>query len=423
MTFRKKNAVDQYGDTVETARYPKKDAEALLRFNVTGQRIADLCNEERKFFPWDNEVHRSTWNRALNGHPVWDEIVSELDGLYYSQVRDPRAYLPGPPTDDLFDWMKQIAGATWWVQVLGLDVKANTLTAWMTRGAKQDVLDDLKERVSEWWSKVDAACLQADMVRAFHAMQRHERAHGRDSRKEWDGVWKSPESFDSYFYTYVHEDGHTVDEARAHYVEMATLACDYWLSLLDLEDPKPVASLMRSRDTDQKQMAQEFDDMWARGLDEAMPREMPEGTDLSDTITEGQWLDRRYEEGPYDVNQGLYKLFYRQRSSWRWNRSRREPVAFNVEVIAVSDDGQEWRAPTDRQRRGWEHPGLEIAKWREEHGESPDNQYTRAVSEAKLKYAQARNAVTLRGAEGSYEARVAQQARASQELQRALSDY
>ena len=398
MTFRKKNAVDQYGDAVETACYPKTAAEALLRFNVTGQRIADLCNAERQFFPWDNEVHRSTWNRALNGHPVWDEIVNELDGLYYAQVANPRAYLPGPPTDDLFGWMKQIAGATWWVETLGLDVKANTLTAWMTRGAKQDVLDDLAERVSDWWGRVDAACNQADMVRAYHAMERIE--HDRARRREWDTPSRSPDSFDSYFYTFVHEDGHTVDEARAHYVEMADLAENHHLNLLDLTNPGPVAERETQFQNPAKtpdKLAGWFNDLWARGLDEAMPREMPDGTDLSDTVSEAQWKDRRYEEGPFDVNQGLYKKWYRERSSWRWDREKRGKVAFNVEVIAVSDDGQEWRAPTDRQRKGWDNQGLAIARYREEHRTSPDNLYTREVEEARdamlRAKAQAREAV------------------------------
>lgn len=420
---RRTNAIDQNGDPVGTARYHPKDAARLLRFNVTVKRIADRCNAERQFFPWDSEIAYSTWHRALDGKPVWDQIVNELDGLYYAQVSNPRAYLPGPPKVDLFDWMKQIAGATWWVETLGLDVKANTLTAWMTRGGiKPDLLDDLSERVSQWWGKVDAACRQADMVRAYHAMERIERNRAR--RREWDVPSKSPDSFDSYFYTYVHEDGHTVDEARTHYVEMADLAENHYLNLLDLHDPKPVAD-RNSRFQDPSgtpdKLAAKFNDMWARGLDEVMPREMPEGTDLSDTVHEGQWPDRRYENGPWDANVGLHKLFYRERSSWRWDRNLRARVAFNVEVIAVSDDGQEWRAPTDRQRKGWDRAGLEWSKWLEDHGEAPDNQYTRDVVAAREAMLKARAAA--REAVEEDDPRHAVYERARAEFEKAVDAY
>ena len=418
-----KDRFDDYGDPVETARFHKTDADRLLRFNITGQRIADLCNQKRVFFPWDSEVNRSTWNRALNGHPVWDEIVGELDGLYQDQKLDPRKYLPGPPDNDLFSWMKQVAGAKWWIGVLSLDVKPNTMNAWMSRGGiKPDAMQDLRERVERWWGKVDAACTQADMVRAYHAMERHE--HDRARRQEWDAVSKSPDSFESYFYTHVHEEGHTVDEARAHYIEMADLGENHHLNLLDLHDPGPVvdrATRFQSPFNTKDKFGERFDRLWARGLDEAMPREMPEDTDLSDTVTEGQWPDRRSEEGPWDVNGELWKLFYRERSSWRWDRDKRKRVAFNVEVIAVSDDGQTWRAPTERQRKGWEHAGLEIARWREERGVSPDNQYTREVSEAKdamlMARAKARQKVEMDSPEwAEYE-------RARDEYERARDDY
>lgn len=416
MAYRRKNgALDENGAPVQTDTYHQSDADRLLRFNITGQRIANLCNEERQFFPWDNEVHRSTWHRALKGDPVWDEIVDELRSLYEAQVRDPRAYLPDKPDDNLFDWMKQIAGAKWWIDVLQLDMKQNTLNAWMSRGTSQKNVDAIRARVDEWWQRVDAACAQADMIRAYHAIQRH-------SDPRWTTEGPAPDSFASYFFTYVQEDGHTVDEARAHYVEMADLARNHVLSLLDLADPKPVASRGEFQRASLEYFAKQFDEFWAHGFDDAMPRDMPENTDLSDTVSEGQWKDRRYEEGPWDENVGLYKLHYRQRISWRWCSKRRRKQVANVHILAVSVDGQNWQTPTERQALGWYNAGVEIARWRAEHGESPDNQYLQAVNEAELALSKARIALRdcLPHEREQCEAAVLH---ADEEHARALKDY
>lgn len=418
---RRKNAIDENGDPLETAIFHKTDAERLLRFNITGQRIADRCNEARILFPWDQEVNRSTWNRALNGQPVWESIVSELEWLYDDQTTDPRKYLPGPPTDELFDWMKQIAGATWWVETLGLDMKANTLTAWMSRGgAKQEALDDLRERVSQWWGKVDAACTQADMVRAYHAMEMIEYDRHRAEIHFIDVP--RPDSFESYFYTYIQEDGHTVDEARAHYVEMADLGKNYRLRLLDLSDPGPTAvEGYRSPHDTPEAFAQRFDELFSRGFDKALPRDMPEGTDLSDTVREGQWKDRRYEESPWDHNHGLYKKWYRERVSWAWDRDERKVVRTGSEIVAVSDDGETWVEPTERQRKGWDRGNLAWHKWLEERKEMPENQYTRELTEAKDKMLLAR--AKARAAQDVDSPLWDEFERAREEYERARADY
>ncbi len=107
----------------EVAQFHPNDAARLLRFNVTKQRIVDLCNTPFKADWFDEAKDYSSWNRALNGHPVWDEPVQALDSLIESQTAHPRQYLPadGPPeADQLVHWMKQIAGAPWWRDVLQL---------------------------------------------------------------------------------------------------------------------------------------------------------------------------------------------------------------------------------------------------------------------------------------------------------------
>lgn len=169
---------------IELDTFSPSDGARLLAFNITKQRIADRANALQFSLPWEDDKAYSTWHRALDGHEVWVEIVQGLDRLMDDQTKDPRKYLPGPPSDDLFLWMKEIAGATWWVETLGLDVKANTLTAWMTRGgAKQEVLDDIRAKAEAWWARVDAACTQADMIRTVAELARADNPRWRDLSK------------------------------------------------------------------------------------------------------------------------------------------------------------------------------------------------------------------------------------------------
>jgi hypothetical protein len=418
MTYRRKNAgLDQHGDEIEVSRLPGGYADDLLRFNITGQRIADLCNRERVFFPWDNEVHRSTWHRALKGEPVWYEVVDEILSLHDQQQRNPRAFLPGPPTKHVLDWMSLVAGFKWWAETLSLDTSPNLLSSWKSRGvpgSKKKKLKALRKRVADWWARVDAACTQADMVRSYHAMHRRERA--RESRQDWDVVIKHPDSFDSYFYTYVQEDGHTVDDARERYVEMADLARNHRLHMIDLKNPGLIAVRSTYQDPSDtpEAFAQEFDRLWARGLDEAMPRDMPEGTDLSDTMHEGQWPDRRAEEGPKDVNAGLYKKWYRERTSWAWSTKERRRVVVSSEVIEVSENGQSWRPAYEYERKGWDCQGLEIARYREEYRERPLNSYDRELEEARL---------ALRQVERQDDVSLEKVRRAREVFERAQGDY
>lgn len=398
---------------IDLARFNPKDAERLLAFNVTKQRIVDLANQYFDL-PWEDEKNYSTWHRALDGHEVWEQIVVALEGLYEDQVRDPRKFLPGPPDqDDLAAWMKQIAGAKWWCDVLRLDMPVNTLTGWMSgRSISKERIDTVRERVNDWWERVDRACHRADLVRTYHARQRAE--HEPEPRVD-GGRIVNAHGWDSYFYTYVHEDGHSVDEARAHYVEMASLARDHWLALIDLTDPQDPCR--RWSESQESFYAQEFDAIWKRGLPQAIPRKPPVFS-TEPRFTVKRWPDRRAEEAPKDLNEALYGLWFKERAVPFWDEDNRW-VSARSEIVEVSQDGETWRAATDRERQGWDNGGEMIARYRHEHGEAPDNSYRREVAEAQSAVHRARQAYNLSGSDEDFFALEA----AERALEHARNDY
>lgn len=409
---------------IELDRFHPRDAARLLAFNITKQRIADRANALQFSLPWEDDKAYSTWHRALDGQEVWVEIVQGLDRLMDEQTRDPRKYLPGPPGDDLFQWMQEIAGATWWVKTLGLNMKANTLTAWMTRGgAKQDMLDDLRAKVVAWWARVDAACTQADMVRIVAEI---ERAEGPD----WDGVSRPhAKCWDSYFYTYVHEDGHTVDEAREHWAQMCDLSANHHLRLIDLSNPHLAERIQWSEEVTAyrpglDRFRADFDERWSEGLPRAIPRKCPEGLDLTPYEEVKRWGDRRDEEGEKDVNVPLYRLFYKQRVTPYWDEQERRRSS-DVEIIAVSEDGANWRTPNAVEKKGWDYQYLEKARYRNDHGTEPLNSYFREIEEAEHAVKRARADLENRWARAKHseEALEAKLRAAESALSAAREDY
>lgn len=415
----------------EVDRFSKKLGEDLVRFNITKQRIADRANAIGFDEPWEDDKAYSTWHRALDGQEVWVEIVSALEALHEDQLANPRDYLPGPPTDDLFDWMKQIAGATWWVSTLGLDVKANTLTAWMTRGCcKPDKLAELRAKVDEWWAKFDAACTQAEMVARVH------RCNSHGTPKNDDHRGKNRDSWDSYLYTYIVEQGRTVDEGLAHFIEMNRLAEYCYLTMIDLADPQlPCVEVKPNARTDagfEAKRAARFDDdlrdefraIVEAGYPRALPTFAPPDFDPKPYTREQQWPDRRSEEGRHDVNAGIYKLHYRERVMPFWDADARGENATS-EIVAVSVDGISWREPTEREKQGWLSQIEDSLQYLNEHGEMPENAFKRQLEAARTAVKKARQAQMLgseikRFGERELELRLRE---AEAELERARNDY
>lgn len=366
---------------VELDKFHPDDADRLLRFHVTKQNVADRANEQLVDFPWEAEVAYSTFHRAMDGKAVWEGVIRALEDLDSETTRNPRKYLPdGPPGDDLAAWMMQVAGMKWWHSVLGLDMPVNTLTGWASgRGLRKDRLETLRERVAEWWARVDAACARADLVRRFDDAQRA----GDDADYHSDRL----RSWDTWFRDKI-EDGMSLDDVRAWYIDTRSKLEYSCLNMIDLTDPQDPLMIYEGgewgawRAHFRDGWAQWFDGRAATGFPCALPRMMPDGTDLTPYDRERQWPDRRSEEGPKDVNVGLYGLRYRSRVTPFWDDDARA-VSSTSEIVAVSNDGKTWREPTEREKRGWEHPGLEIARYRAEHGESPDNSYRREMAEAR----------------------------------------
>lgn len=179
----------------EVDTFANDDTDRLLRFNIPKQRIVDLCNVPFEEDWFDEAKDYSSWNRALNGRPVWDGLVQSLDDLLTKQTAHPRQYLPadGPrDAEALAAWMKQIAGAPWWHDVLKLSASRASFGAWYAgRAIGKAKLDEIKMRVDDWWARVVADCARAELA-----------SQGREMGKMLD--WPNPK-VTSHFY-------HLVDE-------------------------------------------------------------------------------------------------------------------------------------------------------------------------------------------------------------------
>lgn len=376
---------------IELDKFNPKDTERLLRFHVTKQNIVDRANEFVVDFPWESEIAYSSFHKAMDGKPVYEGVVRALEDLETETTRNPRQYLPKPPDcDDLAAWMKQVAGPKWWHGTLCLDCSLNVLTGWSSgRSMRQDQLEDLKQRVADWWERVEAACAQADMVRRYDAAER--------VPEDTEVHMRRVESWDTWIMDQI-EDGMTLDEARSWYLDLKSKLTYSRLDMLDLTAPEdPLHSYEGDkwegwRTFFRDGWAQWFDERAALGFPLAVPRHMPKGTDLTPYEQETQWGDRRIEEGPKDVNEPIYKMWYRERIERFWDADARE-VGARSEIVAVSVDGQGWRVPSEREKLGWERQSLANARYRfENDGESPVNSYTREVEEARQKMIMAERA-------------------------------
>lgn len=369
---------------IELDTFHTNDTDRLLRFHVTKQNIVDRANEQLIDFPWENEIAYSSFHKAMDGKPVYAGVVRALEDLDSETTRNPRQYLPGAPDfDDLRSWMKQVGGAKWWHGVLQPGCSLNVLNGWSSgRSMRQEQLEDLRQRVADWWERVDAACACADMVRRYDEAQRTR--HG-------------VESWDTWIMDHI-ETGLTLDEARGWYIDLRTRLAYSHLDMIDLTNPNDPLDVYEGDQWDmfrahfRDEWLQEFDERAAAGFPTAVSRQMPEGTDLTPYEREGQWKDRRYEEGPKDVNEAIYKLWYRERITPFWDEERRA-VSQKTEIVAVSVDGQEWVEPSEREKLGWEDQSLANARYRfENDGESPENSYRREVEEARRKMIEAQRA-------------------------------
>lgn len=252
----------------------------------------------------------------------------------------------------------------------------------------------------------------------------------REEDPQWNDLSRpSARSWDSYFYSYVHKDGHTVDEPREHWAQMCDLSSNHHLRLIDLSNPQLAERIQWSEEVRAyrpglDRFRADFDERWSDGLPRANPRRCPEGLDLTPYEEVKRWGDRRDEEGGKDFNVPLYRLFFKSRVTPYWDEQQRCRAA-EVEIIAVSEDGENWRAPNAQEKKGWDYQYLEKARYRNDHGTEPLNSYYREIEEAEhaLKRAQADFENRWARARHSEEELEAKVRAAEAELRRAREDY
>ena len=352
------------------------DADKLLKFNIRQQRIVDLCNTVFDDDWFEETKHYSTFQRALKGQPAWVGIVQALEELLDKQTADPRQYLPpvGPPDgDQLAVWMKQIAGAPWWRDVLQLSVPLGPFKNWYSGSSMgKDKVAEVKEKVDEWWARVMAACARAELATL---------GRGFGKLRDWPNAKVA-----SHFYHLVVERQMPVEQARVLYQKMKSAALDHHSTLIDLTDPKDPLEPYSTGDGQAAQDldVQEFDTMVAVGYPGAVARFM-EPFEPEEWFVKKQWGDRRDEECPKDLNEPLYGLHYRERH-WRyWNPKTRRSDG-DSEIIETSQDGVTWRAATEREKQGWDRGTYFFCKSLNE-GVWPDNSYTLELAELARSFA------------------------------------
>ena len=238
-----------------TAKFGKGYAAQLMAFNIKKQRIVDLCNVEFDEDLFDEAKDYSSWNRALNGKEVWEGIVNALDDLLGDQIRHPRKYLPddGPPDEGLQDWMKQIATAPWWLDVLQVSASQSAFNAWFSgRPMGKAKVEEVKAAVDDWWARLMTAVDRAEYASLAHDMAGRSRGWG-----------KTAGNFDSNFYTKVIEEGVSVDEARDLFVDMNMKAFRHHADPIDLANPQdPLRPMESAHDEHARQcFLREFEEM------------------------------------------------------------------------------------------------------------------------------------------------------------------
>lgn len=367
-----------------TAKMHTNDTAALLRFNISKQKIVDLCNVEFEEDVFDKAKVYSSWNRALNGKEVWQGITDAIDCLMTDQTAHPRSYLPhkGPPAEDLACWMKQIGGASWWREILNVSASQSAFNAWFSgRTMGKDKVAEVKAAVDVWWTKVMAACDRAE----FASLGRELREASYNDRHA--------HGLASYFFTKIEEEGMSLDDARTLYLDLHDCAFQHYTSLIDLTNPVDPLTPMHGGHTEflRNEYVADFDAMVASGFPNHIPKTAP-AFDDEPWVEIKQWGDRRQEESPKDLNVALYGLWYKRECRRVWDAFERR-IEVQYAIVEVSEDGQNWTAARDHHKRGWDAGTFFFCKHFDETGETPVNSYTRERQEIEVRIREIQNKV------------------------------
>lgn len=344
--------------------------EALLKFNITKQRVVDLCNEDRVDDPFDQEISYSSWHRAMDGKWAVDVVVNDLDALHDMQAVHPERYLPADiDYDDLRTWMRKFAGATWWHKTLKLKMSRAVLNNWFSERTTRDE-QEIVEAVRDWWTQVQAAVQGA----VYYTTIQERNYATSPTAKSWD-TWAKDQL----------EDGLPLEGIKASYIKLQIFERKHHLRIIDLAAPSsPTHECSLHAEIEQlyrDSFGKEFDKMVEDGFPNAISRTPPafEKTE----IIEHRWGDRRHEECPKDLNEPLYEKYYRRRLVRGWDQETRQVVVESDQVVEVSEDGQNWREPTERERQGWVGGTLFFFEALHEGGDT-SNSYSRELQEASM---------------------------------------
>jgi len=364
----------------ELETLPKGVYDDLLKFNLTKQRIVELCNEELGDDPLEGEKSYSSFHRALDGHDSYVGIVQALVDLRDCQRSRPYEYLPTEgPGDDLAKWMAQIAKATWWYKLLDLDMTESTLNAWFSgRGKKER--PDVREQVDKWWARLSHAVSQVRRVTEGTARDRH-----HEWRLKQDdaphALYQKVLSWDTWCKDLI-EDGLSIDEVRDRFIdEGMTVDNNYfYVETIDLADPQSPLSDQEPPKYSRGDREYMWEQLVERDFNCAISRN-PTDFDAEPYFTEDKWGDRRDENCPQDLNGALYNLHYRTQWTRFWDAKER-CVASDTEIVAVSRDGVTWDNPTERQKQGWDR-GFNEWLVAMDAGKNTDNSYTQELEKAE----------------------------------------
>jgi len=374
------NAIKTQNTDVERAKFHPSHTKRLLSFNITKQRIVDLCNQEWTEDPFEKEVNYSSWHRAMDGHEVFVGVISQLEGLYEAQKANPRKFLPqDDPGENLREWMAQIAKATWWHKTLELEMPLNSLNSWFS-GRISKTRPELVEKVNDWWASVTAAADEAERYSAVLERDRYRDGNfDMGNALSWDTWCKD-----------LLEDGLSVDQLRERYIEEGLIYdINPYVELINLADPKsPLNYEGSNKEFKRTKRSEEFEKLLESGFPKALSR-TPTTFDPEPFIRQGQWGDRRNEECPKDINSRLYGKNYRERCVRFWNKETR-CVGVEADIVEVSVDGENWRPANETEKKGWDNGMFYWEQALLETGEPPENSYTRELNEAKLKEKSAR---------------------------------
>jgi len=378
------NRIRRQNTTDEFERLEPGVAQDLLAFNITKQRIVDLCNKEFDEDPLEGAKNYSSFHRALDGHEVYSGIVHALTNLRDDQATNPAKYLPKEgPGEDLAEWMAQFAKATWWYNLLDLEMTQSTLNAWFSGRGKRE-RPDVREQVEAWWAKLSEA---VELVMRRNRAEARSRHHDSEvKRDEWDKPRREAMSWDTWCKDQL-EDGLSMEEVREHFIGEALIykTSLFDVDIIDLANPQNPLEAESPTDLERNLCEYMWSELVERDFACAVSRH-PTEFDPTPFFEEDRWGDRRNEECPKDINSELYKLNYRTKVTRFWDAEQR-CVSTEREIVAVSKDGIDWQEPTERQKQGWSS-GFDYWLAAMDAGESTDSQYKQALDAASLRVRQ-----------------------------------